>query len=127
LKRTAKKIVILGTSVHDALETTALLKDRVTMDIFALSSIRPFAGDVLADSVRKTGCVLSVEQRSTHGGYGSLVADLITETGMNARPLRPGVPEDAYTKNASAAFNRKFSGLDREGIAGKIRELLGKR
>ena len=109
-------VICLGTAVHDALEAAAMLKNRFTMDIFALSSIRPFAGDRLADSVRKTGRVLTVEQHSTHGGCGSLIAELIAENGLNVRLLRLGVPEGSYTKNASSVFNKKFFGLDAAGI-----------
>jgi transketolase len=118
-------VICLGTAVHDALEAAALLKNRFTMDMFALSYIRPLDTAALETSIRKTGIVLTVEQHSTHGGCGSLVAELIAEKGLNARLLRLGVPEGNYTKNAPAAFNKHFFRLDREGIVGKIRRLLG--
>ncbi|MDR0707327.1 MAG: transketolase family protein [Treponema sp.] len=117
-------VICLGTAVHDALEAAATLKNRFAMDMFALSSIRPLAGDRLADSVRKTGRVLTVEQHSTHGGCGSLVAELIAEKGMNARLLRLGVPEGSYTKNTSSTFNKRFFGLDAPGIIRAIDDLV---
>ncbi|MDR2742686.1 MAG: transketolase family protein [Treponema sp.] len=117
-------VICLGTAVHDALEAASLLKNRFTMDIFALSSIRPFAGDKLEDSIRRTGLVLTVEQHSTHGGCGSLIAELIAEKGLNARLLRLGVPEGSYTKNAVPAFNKKFFGLDAPGIIRAIEDMV---
>jgi transketolase len=117
-------VICLGTAVHDALEAAAALKNRFTMDIFAVSTIRPFTGDTLINSIRKTGRVLTVEQHSTHGGCGSLTAELITEKGLNARLLRLGVPEGSYTKNAAATFNKKFFGLDASGIIGAIEDLV---
>jgi transketolase len=117
-------VVCLGTAIHDALEAAALLKGRFTMDMFALSSVRPLNAAALEASIRKTGRVLTVEQHSTHGGCGSLVAELIAEKGLKARLVRLGVPEGSYTKNAPVTFNKHFFGLDREGIAGKIRKLL---
>jgi transketolase len=117
-------VICLGTAVHDALEAAAMLKDRFTLDIFAVNSIRPFAGGRLADSVRKTGHVLTVEQHSTHGGCGSLIAEMIAEKGLDARLLRLGVPEGTYTKNASAAFNKQFFSLDAAGIIRAVDDLV---
>jgi transketolase len=120
-------LICLGTAVHDALEAAALLKNRFSMDIFAVSSVRPFAGDTLADSIGRTGRVLTVEQHSTHGGCGSLAAELIAEKGLSARLLRLGVPEGSYTKNATPAFNKKIFGLDAPGIIRSIEALANLR
>jgi transketolase len=95
------------------------------MDIFALSSIRPLDKSALADSIRKTGRVLTLEQHSTHGGAGSIIAELIAEEGLGAKLRRLGVPEGAFTKNAAASFNKTFFALDGQGVAGKIREFIG--
>jgi transketolase len=116
-------VICLGTAVHDALEASAALKTRFTMDIFAVSSIRPLADEKLAASIKKTGRVLTVEQHSTHGGCGSLAAELIAENGLPARLLRLGVPEGSYTKNAAPAFNKKFFGLDAAGIIHAVEAL----
>jgi transketolase len=117
-------VVCLGTAVHDALEAAAALKNRFTMDIFAVSSVRPFMGNKLIDSIRKTGLVLTVEQHSTHGGCGSMAAELIAEKHLNARLLRLGIPEGSYTKNATPAFNKEFFGLDAPGIIRAIEALV---
>jgi deoxyxylulose-5-phosphate synthase len=85
---------------------------------------RPLIKDKLVESIRKTGQVLTVEQHSTHGGCGSLVAELIAEKGLNARLSRLGVPEGSYTKNATSAFNKIFFGLDVSGIIRAIEALV---
>jgi transketolase len=118
-------LICLGTAVHDALEAALVLKGRFTMDIFALGSIRPLDKNILADSIRKTGKVLSLEQHSTHGGVGSLVAELIAEEGLGAKLKCLGVPEGTFTKNATVSFNKTFFALDGPGIAGTIREFMG--
>jgi transketolase len=118
-------IICLGTAVHDALEAAVLLKGRFTMDIFALTSIRPLDKTALVESIRKTGRVLTLEQHSTHGGAGSIVSELIAENGLGARLKRLGVPEGNFTKNAAASFNKAFFGLDGQGIIKEIREFMG--
>jgi transketolase len=106
------------------LEAAAILKGRFTMDIFALTSIRPLDTTALVNSIRKTGRVLTLEQHSTHGGAGSIVSELIAEAGLGARLKRLGVPEGNFTLNAPAPFNKTCFGLDGRGIAGEIQEFM---
>ncbi|MDR0590003.1 MAG: transketolase family protein, partial [Spirochaetaceae bacterium] len=115
------------TAVHDALEAAALLKGRFTLDIFALTSLRPLDTTALAHSIRKTGRALTLEQHSTHGGAGSIVSELIAEEGLGARLKRLGIPEGSFTRNAPAPFNKTCFGLDGRGTAEKIREFMKNR
>jgi transketolase len=109
-------IIALGTAAHDALKATETLPGRLSCDLFAVTSIRPFVPGVLIDSIRKTGLALTVEQHSTHGGLGSLVACLIAENGLGAKLQRLGVPEGSFTKNWAAPDNKAFFKLDPAGI-----------
>ena len=117
-------IICLGTAVHDALAASKLLKDKISADIFSLSSTRPLKPEVLIDSIKKTGRVLTVEQHSTHGGAGSITAELIADNGLNAKLTRLGVPEGQFTKNWIAPDNKKFFGLDAEGIVSTINKIF---
>jgi transketolase len=118
-------IAALGSAVHDALDAAALLGRFCRADIFALSSLRPLDTGPLAESIKKTGRVISLEQHAVHGGCGSLMAELIADQGLGARLIRLGVPEGVFTKNASAAVNKRTFGLDAEGIMEAVRRILG--
>ncbi|MDR0641398.1 MAG: transketolase family protein [Treponema sp.] len=117
-------IIALGTAVHDALDALPQIRRLCGVDIFALSSLRPLDAAPLLESMRKTGKVITVEQHSTHGGCGSLAAELIAEHGLGARLLRLGVPEGVFTRNASAAVNKRAFGLDAPGIADAVKKIL---
>jgi transketolase len=117
-------IICLGTAVHDALKAAENLNDTINCDIFSVSSIRPLISDTLINSIRKTGQVLTIEQHSTHGGVGSLIAELIAENGLNAKLKRLGVPEGTFTKNWTAPDNKVFFKLDAKGIAETLNSLL---
>lgn len=120
-------VIALGSAVHDVLEARRNLKSFCSMDIFALSSIRPLDREPLTDSVRKTGRVITVEQHSAHGGCGSLTAEFIAENGLGARLIRLGVPEGFFTRNAGAAANKGFFGLDAGGIERTARKILSEK
>lgn len=117
-------IVALGTAVHDALQAQAQLGSSVSADIFSISSVRPLDLSEIAASIKKTGRVVTIEQHSTHGGAGSLVAECIAERGLGAKLKRLGVPEGSYTKNWIAPDNKVYFGLDADGIVKSVKTFL---
>ncbi|MDC7244321.1 MAG: transketolase C-terminal domain-containing protein [Sphaerochaetaceae bacterium] len=119
-------VIALGTAIHDVLEAYTQVKTKgiCHADIFAVNSIRPFYPDSLIESLCRTGRVITVEQHSTHGGLGSKVAELIADEGIGAKLFRMGVPEGVFTKNWTAADNKKYFALGAEGIKAKIREAM---
>ena len=119
-------IIAMGNAVHDALEAAENLKLTLSCAVFAVTSIRPFIPAMLIDSIRQTGLVLTVEQHSTHGGVGSLVAELIADKGLGARLKRLGVPEGSFTKNWLQSDNKAYFKLDATGIKETILGIVGK-
>jgi transketolase len=117
-------IVALGTAVHDALKAAESLKGRVSCDIFALTSVRPVLSETIIKSIRKTALVLAVEQHSTHGGIGSLTAELIAGLGLGARLRCLGIPEGSFTRNWTAEDNKAFFKLDAAGIVKTLKEMM---
>jgi transketolase len=117
-------VIALGTAAHDALKAVENLQGRYGCDLFAVTSIRPFVPDALISSIRKTGLVLTVEQHSTHGGVGSLIAELIAENGLGAKLKRLGIPEGSFTKNWTAPDNKNFFKLDPAGITEALHSLV---
>jgi transketolase len=117
-------IIALGSAVHDVLAAVENLGKNLSCAVFAVTSIRPFMPAMLVDSIRQTGLVLTVEQHSTHGGVGSIVAELIAENGLGARLKRLGVPEGSFSKNWTQADNKAHFKLDAAGIAETIKAMM---
>ncbi len=117
-------IIALGTAVHDVLEAVEIIGNNISCAVFAVTSIRPFTPAMLIDSIKQTGLVLTVEQHSTHGGVGSLTAELIAENGLGAKLKRLGIPEGSFSKNWTQAENKVHFKLEATGIAETIRGLM---
>jgi transketolase len=117
-------LVALGSAVHDVLEAARRLKPTLSCDIFSVTSIRPLLPGTLIESIRKTGLVLTVEQHSTHGGVGSMIAELIADNGLGAKLKRLGVPEGSFSKNRIASDNKAFFKLDPPGIVETIGSMI---
>jgi len=117
-------IIALGNAVHDVLEAVEVIGKKLSCAIFAVTSIRPFIPGILQDSIKQTGMVITVEQHSTHGGVGSIIAELIAENGLGARLKRLGIPEGSFTKNRTQADNKAYFKLDTHGITETINEII---
>ena len=117
-------IIALGNAVHDTLEAARNIEKKLSCAVFAVTSIRPFIADILIDSIKKTGLVLTVEQHSTHGGAGSLTAELIADNGLGAKLKRLGIPEGVFTKNRTQADNKVHFKLDAAGITETINGMI---
>jgi transketolase len=117
-------VVALGSAVHDVLEAAERLKNALSLEIFAISSVRPFVADSILGSIKKTGLALTVEQHSTHGGAGSMIAELIAEQGLGARLVRLGIPEGSFTRNWTAPDNKAFFNLDAAGIVKTLQKMV---
>lgn len=74
----------------------ALNEKGISVEVIDLRVLRPLAPTVIAESVKKTSRLITVEEQSVHGGWGSnVVAEIIEESFdyLDAPPLRMGLPE----------------------------------
>lgn len=90
------------------------------------ATLKPFDDpSVLAALGQTRHGVVTVENHSTIGGLGSIVAELIAENGVAARLRRVGVP-DTFTHGGQRDYLFSHYGLDGVGIVRAVEELLGR-
>jgi transketolase len=71
-------IAACGVPTSMAIEAAGRLAMRgVSVDLLEVSTIKPIDVQTLADSARKTGRVLTVEEHTVHGGLGGAVAEVV--------------------------------------------------
>jgi transketolase len=71
-------IAVCGVPTSMAIEAAGRLAMRgVSVDLLEVSTIKPIDVQTLADSARKTGRVLTVEEHTVHGGLGGAVAEVV--------------------------------------------------
>ena len=72
-------ITIIGTgeTVQRAFLASRILKeDGVNAEVISMHTIKPFDEDALMKSIKKTNCLISVEEHSIYGGLGEVVQAL---------------------------------------------------
>ena len=119
-------ITIIGTgeTVQRAFLASRILKeDGVNAEVISMHTIKPFDEDALMKSIKKTNCLISVEEHSIYGGLGERCASLISQAGYNTKFKILGIP-DEYMINGSQADVLDHYDMNPEKISEISKSLL---
>lgn len=113
-----------GITVHAALEAATLLeKDGVRAAVFSVPFVKPLAPALLAESLRKTGRLVTVEEHNIMGGFGSAVLEQLAPGGVGFKYLPIGIA-DRFGDTGPYDALLKAYGLDAASIADKVRQFV---
>jgi transketolase len=119
-------IVSAGSSVYWSMMGAKILKERhgIEARVIDMHTIKPMDTDTLLRCARETGNIVTVEEHSINGGLGGGVAEFLLEAGFSGKFKRIGLPDEfAVLGDTDEIY--KYYGMDPEGIARQIVELLG--
>ena len=119
-------ITIIGTgeTVQRAFLASRILKeDGVNAEVISMHTIKPFDEYALMKSIKKTNCLISVEEHSIYGGLGERCASLISQAGYNTKFKILGIP-DEYMINGSQADVLDYYDMSPEKISDISKSLL---
>ena len=108
-------IVATGLPVTAAMEACdLLLKAGISARLINIHTIKPIDEEILVKAARETGKIVTVEEHSVIGGFGSAVCEAITER-CPVPVTRIGIP-DCFGVSGPAQELYKYFGLDAQGI-----------
>jgi len=117
-------LVAIGSGVPAALAAAELLAGAgLELAVVDGRFVKPLDGELLIGEALRTGRLVTVEENALQGGFGSAVAELLTERGMQVPLLRIGLP-DRFIEQGSQGELRQRYGLDAAGVASKVRVFL---
>jgi len=118
-------IVATGLCVGAALEAAEkLAADGISAEVINIHTIKPLDEEMILNSVKKTGKVVTAEEHSVIGGLGSAVCDCLSEK-MPAPVCKIGV-NDVYGESGPAVKLLEKYGLDGQGIYEKVKAFATK-
>lgn len=118
-------IVATGLCVGAALEAAEkLAADGISAEVINIHTIKPLDEEIILNSVKKTGKVVTAEEHSVIGGLGSAVCDCLSEK-MPAPVCKIGV-NDVYGESGPAVKLLEKYGLDAQGIYEKVKAFATK-
>ena len=118
-------IVATGLMVSEAVKAAkALEAEGISAEVINIHTIKPLDEEIILNSAKKTGCVVTVEEHNIIGGLGEAVAAVLSEK-CPTPVTRIGV-NDEFGHSGPAVDLLKEFGLSAEHIAEVVREKLGK-
>ncbi len=116
-------VIATGLPVSGALEAAAQLEtEGISVEVINMHTIKPIDAELVVKSAKKTGKVVTIEEHSIIGGLGSAVCDVLCE--QCPTPVTKIGMNDRYGESGPAVELVHKYGLDADGIANKIREIV---
>ena len=116
-------IVATGIMVDSAIGAAEMLAaDGIDAEVINICTIKPIDRDIIINSARKTGKVVTCEEHSVIGGLGSAVCEVLSEE-CPVKVKRVGM-QDAFGESGSAAELIHKYGLDAEGVYKSVKEFI---
>ncbi len=112
-----KDVTIIATGTmtyHALLAAEKLYADGIDAEVVHVPTIKPLDSETILKSVRKTGCVVTIEEAQIIGGLGGAIAELTAEN--HPVPLKRLGMQDRYGESGDGEELLKHFGLDAKHI-----------
>lgn len=114
----------VGNRVYPALAAAAQLENQgVSAAVVNPRFLKPLDSQLIADWATKTGRVVTIEDNSVLGGFGSGVLQLLNEHRLHL-PVRILGYSDSFVEHGPQATLWHNAGIDADGIVHSVQELL---
>jgi 1-deoxy-D-xylulose-5-phosphate synthase len=120
-------ILAVGSMIPSALGAAGLLKaDRVSCEVVNARFLKPADGNYLERRIASFSNVITVEENSEIGGFGSYIRQILDERGAGARFLPIGIP-DRFVTHGKRPLLFEEIGLTPRQIAARIKEFINRK
>ena len=120
-------ILSLGTPLHDAVAASkALMEDGIEVDVYDLIWLKPLDTELMKQiGSGRYSEIVTIEDGTTTGGFGSAVAEFFAETERKICITRLGI-KDQWVMHATVGEQKSENGFDRQSIIDTVREIAGR-
>ena len=112
-----------GTLVPRALEAAAMLEEEdIQARVLNMATVKPIDREAIVEAAAETGGIVTAEEHTIYGGFGSAVAEVVATT--HPVPMRIlGVP-GVFAPTGSSEFLFEHFGLTPQGIRDAALDLI---
>lgn len=121
-----KDVTIIATGTmtyHALLAAEKLFADGIDAEVVHVPTIKPLDNQTILKSVRKTGCVVTIEDAQIIGGLGGAIAELTAEN--HPVPVKRLGMQDRYGESGEGEELLKHFGLDAKHIRLAAHHVVG--
>jgi len=114
-------IIAIGSMVAPGMEAASILAENgIRATVVNARFAKPLDSQLILEVASQTQNLVTVEENTLQGGFGSYVADLVRQSGLlGVRIKSLGLP-DKFIEHGAQAFLRAKYGLDGQGIAREV-------
>lgn len=117
-------IIATGTLVSRALRAAEdLAADGLSVRVLNAAYIAPLDIDAIGAAAAETGRIVTAEEANVAGGLGAAVASVVATSFRGTRMRIIGL-RDEFAPTGSTGFLLDYFGLNAEGLAGAVREVI---
>ena len=118
-------LVAIGVMVHQAAAAAErLAQEGISAAVVNARFVKPLDGDLIAAVAREVKCLLTVEESTAMGGFGSAILELLSEKGIINLPTKClGLP-DWFIEQGPQDLLREKYGLTADGVHQQAKQLL---
>lgn len=119
-------LLAYGSTCRPALDAADLLSnDGIEVRVVNARFAKPIDREMVSQALSRGTPVLTLEEHSVSGGFGSAILETARELGLDAAQLiMLGMPADRFIAHGSRVGQLAECGLDAAGIAAAVREAL---
>ena len=115
-------VLTTGAITNEAIEAASVLQNMgICISVFAIPILKPMNFEKLI--IAEFQNVLVLEEHSTAGGLGTLIAEQIALNGLQTNLFKCGIPDGVHHELGSQKFLRSVYGIDVSGICKKVLEI----
>ncbi len=116
-------IIANGLMVQYALEAAKILAEQdINARVIDIHTIKPIDRDIIIKAAKETGCIVTAEEHTIVGGFGSAVAEVVCSE--YPVPVKMVGIEDKFGKSGNPYQLLELYGLTAENIAAKAIEAI---
>ena len=118
-------IVAAGPMVYEALAVSKKLRDEgIGVDVIDARFVKPLDSDLIRQSVRKTGALITMEENTIVGGLGAAVMEMLAISGELPRQVDLiGIPDEWISMGTQQELHNEL-GLTAQELERRIRLML---
>jgi len=112
-----------GTILPEAVQSIDLLQNsNINASLYSFPTVKPLCNEALSDIFEKYEHIITIEEHSLIGGFGSTIAEWKIDSKYQSKGnlLRIGAPDDFFKQAGSQKFAREHMGLDKTNIHKQI-------
>lgn len=119
-------ILAVGSMVDYAEKALPLLKEQgINAGLYNMRFVKPIDTDILDEAASNYSSIVTLEENSIVGGFGSAVAEYLMDRGFKNDLLRVGLPDHFVDHGTQTELHEQLK-IDPKGITERVSEFLAK-